>query len=353
MKRKRVIRHNQPSLSEKDARAVSRVINSQWIAEGEYGRKFEISVARYLKRTYAEATSSGTAALHLALLALRVKSGNEVILSTYTCTALLNALFYVGAIPRIADINPHSLGPDVESVRSLINRKTKAILVNHAFGFPADIQKIKDLGIPVIEDCAQSLGSRVKNQPLGSFGDIAVCSFYATKMMTTGYGGMVLTNRKSYASVIRDLMRYDQRRDYKVRYNYCLSDVQAALGLSQLEKLSNFVKRRQLIAQRYLDVLKYTPYYYWTGRENETPNYYRFIIGDMEHYSKTIRKFQRRGIECISPIEPYQLLHRYLGVSRKKYPVAETISRSVVSIPVYPSLTERQVDKICSTIRSF
>ena len=346
------ILHNRPLLDAKDHQAVTKVLSSQWVAEGAITRTFEQETAGFLKRRYAKAVSTGTAALHLALLALQIGRGDEVLLSTYSCTALLNAIHYTGAVPVLADIDERNLGPSRLSLRWLVNRKTRAIIVNHAFGFPADILKIKEFGIPVVEDCAQALGGSIDGEPLGSFGDLSICSFYATKMITSGCGGMVLTHRRKWAGRIRDLSHYDQRSDYKVRYNYSLSDLSSALGLSQLKKLGNFVRKRTMISKRYEQILRSTDFYYWTGqRRGECPNFYRFPIGSLRPFAFYKKIFARHKIQIISPLEPYQLLHRYLDLDRKRFPVAEALSRTLISVPIYPALSPPEVDRICRVLK--
>jgi perosamine synthetase len=347
-----MISHNKPYLDTNDQKAVLAVLKSNWIAQGKVSEAFENKTGQLLKRKYAKAVSSGTAALHLALLALGIKKGDEVVLSTYTCTALLNAIYYTGASPKIADIDERTLGLSKKSVSKVLSRKTKAIIVNHAFGYAADIKGIQTLGIPIIEDCAQALGSSLDGNPLGSFGDLTITSFYATKMIASGYGGMVLTNHRSFASRITDLTHYDQRHNYKVRYNYCLSDLNAALGLSQLAKLKSFVDRRTVIAKKYAEALQDSSFYYWTGRPGEKPNFYRFITGTAESFTLHLKKLKQAGIQAISPIEPYQLLHRYLKLNPKAYPVAEAISRAVISLPLYPALNAQDVSKVCSVLRN-
>lgn len=347
-----MIPHNRTTLEKDDFAALHRVLKSGWVAEGSVSRQLERTLAQRLKQKHAKVTSSGTSALHLALLALEIKPGDEVIVSTYVCTALLNAILYIRAEPVLVDIDPVDLGPSWKAVERSITRKTRAIIVNHSYGFPAQVQKIKSFGIPVIEDCAQALGSQIMDEPLGSFGDLSVCSFYATKMMTTGYGGMVLTRHSKYAQKILDLTHFDQRRDYKVRYNYSLSDLSSALGLSQVTKLDSWIKKRRATALRYIKALQGTDLFFWTGREQESPNFYRFVAGNLQPFQNHVKKMNRLGIQVISPLEPYQLLHRYLGLNLKSFPAAEAASRSLISLPIYPSLKENEIKRICKVLGS-
>lgn len=348
----KLIAHNRPHLDQSDLKSVQKPLKEGWVAHGPFSQSLENRVANYLDRRYACAVSSGTSALHLALLALGVNSKHEVILPTYVCTALLNAIHYVGAKPVLVDIDPHNLGPSAADVRRKITRPTRAVIVNHTFGFAASISKIQSFGIPVIEDCAQALGSEKQGRMLGSFGDLTTCSFYATKMMTSGYGGMVLTQNRAYYEKIRDLTQFDQRRDYKVRYNYSLSDILASVGLSQFSRLPDFLKKRRAAAAQYLKAIADTSFYFWSGGIDEKPNFYRFLLGTVKPYGKLVDAFQKHGVQVISPLAPYQLLHRYLGQNPKNFPVAEAVSRAVVSIPIYPSLSSSEVHKICRAIQA-
>lgn len=347
-----MIPHNQTFIDAKDLASVTAALRSRWIAEGKACRRLEKALSKYLHQRYAQCTSSGSAALHLALLALNIKKGDEVICSTYACTALLNAIHYVGAKPVLADIDQATLGLEL-GVKQKISRKTRAIIVHHAFGIPADIQLIKYLEVPVIEDLAQGLGSQAKDRILGSFGDLTVCSFFATKMIASGYGGMVLTRNRKWAEKIRDLCLYDRRKDYKVRYNYCLSDIHAALGLSQFQKLDGFLKTRRQIAERYQKALSgNSGIHVWKGKTGDKPNFYRFLIAGSRDASYYADYFKQQGIRAISPIEPYQLLHRYLGLASKDFPVAEWAAKHVISVPLYPTLANPQIHNICTALKS-
>ncbi len=347
-----LISHNRPHLDLSDIASVQKPLREGWVAHGPFSASLETRVAKYLGRRYACAVSSGTSALHLALLALGVNSKHEVILPTYVCTALLNAIHYVGAKPILVDIDPHNLGPSAADVRRKITRRTKAVIVNHTFGYAASISKIQSFGIPVIEDCAQALGSEKQGRMLGSFGDLATCSFYATKMMTSGYGGMVLTQNQSLYEKIRDLTQFDQRRDYKVRYNYSLSDILASVGLSQFSRLPDFLKKRRDTAAQYLKAIPSTSFYFWSGGVDEKPNFYRFILGTVKPFGKLVDAFRKQGVQVISPLAPYQLLHRYLGQNPKNFPVAEAVSRAVVSLPIYPGLSAAEIRKVCRAIQT-
>ena len=219
------------------------------MVQGKKVLEFEAKVSRYLGVKAGVAVNSGTSALHLALLALNIGPGDEVMVPSFVCSALLNAVSYTGASARIVDVKADDFNISPVEVKKKLNKKVKAIIVPHMFGYPADLKELLSFGVPVIEDCAQSIGADYRGRKAGSFGVLSICSFYATKVMTTGEGGMVLSNQTKILDRIRDLRQYDHALNFQTRYNYKMTDFQAALGLSQLQRLPEFIKRRKQIAQ--------------------------------------------------------------------------------------------------------
>ncbi len=335
------MQHSRPTLDEADVRAVTEVLRSGRISQGEVTRQFEEAVARVVGVRGGVATSSGTAALHLALLALGVGSSDEVILPSYTCVALLQAVRYVGAIPRLVDLEPDGYNLSVEEVRRRITRRTRAILVPHMFGTPANIEALCGLGIPVIEDVAQALGATVRGRPVGSFGAVAVCSFYATKVITTGEGGMVLSSSELLLRRVRELRGYDGRRRLQTRFNYKLTDFQAALGLSQLRKLPELLDRRRQLAARYTERVQALGLRPPTVRPGSASIYYRYVV-EVSDAARTREALQTHGVETSPPV--FWPLHRYLGLAG--FPRTERAYRTALSLPLYPSLREEEVNRI-------
>ena len=347
------ISHNKPYLDNLEIKAIANVLKRNWLIPGLEVKKFENSIKRFVGEKYAVATNSGSSALHLALVALGIDRGDEVIIPTYTCTALLNTIYYQGAIPVIVDVEKGGFNIDPAKVKAKINKKTEAIIVPHVLGFPAKIDEIKKYNIPIIEDCAHAIGSFYKGKPLGSYGDISIFSFYATKVITTGHGGMVTTNNKKYFDIVADLIHYDQRKEYKLRYNYQMTEVAAAIGNAQFAKFDFLTKRRKYIAVKYIDVLKKHKFVQYFPKENDTNlNHYRFII---KFASSKIRdKFRddlaKKGISTIGPIETYQLLHRYLKLDPRQFPNAEELSNTTLVLPVHPGLTGKEIEKVAKTV---
>lgn len=339
----KIIQHNKPSLGQEEILALAKVINKGWIAQGEEVLKFENEFSHYLggKDGQAVAVSSGTAALYLSLYGLDIKSGDEVIVPTYVCSAVLNAIFMAGAKPILADINKEDLNISYSETIKKINKKTKAIIITHTFGYPADLGKFINLGIPLIEDCAQALGTGWKGKPVGNFGQAAVFSFYASKVIATGYGGLVYSKNKNLINKIRDYREFDCRRDYKPRFNFQMSDLEAALGREQLKKLPGFLKRRRQIAAVYKKILpgdKYWP----IESDGRRPNYYRFLLKTSK--VKAVKNYlMERGVKTIVPIDTYELLHRYLKQDPKDFLASEKIAKTTLSLPIYPALLSEEL----------
>ena len=246
------------------------------------------------------ATSSGTAALHLILLAMGVGPDDEVIIPSYVCTALLNAVLYVRARPVLAEIDPLTFNIDPDDVQKRLTTRTKAIIVPHMFGLVANLDKLMKLDVPIIEDCAQAVGGTYHKKPLGSIGDAAIFSFYATKVMATGEGGMVTSNSTEILERIRDLKTYDGKEADTVRYNYKMTDVQAALGEVQLTRLEDFIEQRRKIGRHYFKSLNSLNIK--LPEENSNHIYYRFVVGLNSDCELLIQKLYRKGIGCARPV---------------------------------------------------
>jgi perosamine synthetase len=338
-----VIPHSRPLIDEEDIKAVAEVLASGHIAQGERVKEFENAIANFVGVKHAVACSSGTAAIHLALNSLGVKKGDEVIMPSYVCSSLYFATLYVGAKPVIADIDISDLNISTKSVRGLISAKTKAIIVPHMFGIPAEIDEFLKLEIPIIEDCAQSLGAEYKGRRVGSFGDLAIFSFYATKMITTGEGGMVITNSNDLYSKINEIRDYDKKPLTPVKYNYKMTDFQAALGISQFKKLPRFIKRRREIATLYNKKLSNYNVKLFSIPHYKEPVFYRYVV--MVNDAESIQKrAKENGVTFEKPV--HKPLHKSLNAS--ECPNSDEAYEKALSIPIYPSLREEELSYIIS-----
>jgi len=341
-----MITHSKVALEVEDLASVIKVLRSGMLVQGNVVSAFEDRLSSFIGVNHAVAVSSGTAALHLSLLSLGIGDGSEVIIPSYVCTALLNAIHYVRATPILVDIDPNTYNIKLENIKIAITDRTRAIIVPHMFGLPVDIDSIVSLGIPVIEDCAQSVGARLKGKYTGSFGILSIFSFYATKMLGAGEGGMVLSNNFDLIETIRDLRDYDEKETYAVRYNYKMTDIQAALCESQLKKLHLFIENRKEIARVYnngLEGLRVRVPVVPEGREHI---YYRYVIF-LENPLKFMEEMRNTGIECRRPV--FKPLHRYLQL--QGYPITDDVWEKTVSIPIYPSLTAEEAYLIVDAIK--
>ncbi len=342
-----VIPHSRPSLTDADSKALSSVLESGQIAQGPVVSEFEKRFAEYIGRKEAAATSSGTAALHLALLALGAGEKDKVIIPSFVCTAVLNAVLYTRATPVVVDVDPQTYNISVEAVQRAITDQTRAVIVPHMFGLPADMEELSGLGIPLIEDCAQSVGANYRGQKAGRFGILSVFSFYATKVFTTGEGGMVVSDSEELVSRVKDLREYDNKDDFAVRFNSKMTDIQAALGLNQLSRLDEFLEKRREIASLYFKELKDCDFALPVQKEGKEHIYYRFVVQTKGEASLYLEKSQKRKVMCRRPV--HTPLHICLKLSG--FPHTTGAWQKTVSIPLYPSLTQDEVEKIIAVVK--
>ncbi|MEK7448188.1 MAG: DegT/DnrJ/EryC1/StrS family aminotransferase [Planctomycetota bacterium] len=340
------IPHSKPTIGPQEIEAVGSALRSNYLAQGQLVLSFEKNFAGFIGMKYALATNSGTSALHLALLSLGVSKKSEVILPSYTCSAVLNAVNYAGARPVVVDINETDGNINPRAVQKKLSRRTRAIIVPHLAGWPARINEFQFRNIPVIEDCAQSLGALYKNKPVGAFGAISIFSFYATKMMTTGYGGMLLTDSPNLFKRALDLREFDNRRHYTTRFNYQMSNFQAALGAVQLARLPRFIRRRREIAHLYNISGIFSAL---IPSAQTRPVFHRYILRISKNPNGFIKKMAEKGIEVKRPV--FRPLHHYLKLNQKDFPVTEEIYRTFISLPIYPALTNRAVKYIAGSTR--
>lgn len=349
------ISHNKPYLDKQEARAVAKVLQSDWLTTGKEVEKLENNIKKLVGAKYAVAVNSGTSALHLSLLALGTGLDDEVIIPTYTCSALLNATYYTGATPVVVDVESDGFNIDGNQVKKKIGKKTKAVIVPHTHGFPAKIEAIKKFGLPVIEDCAIALGTTYLGKSVGNSGDLAIFSFYASKVITTGYGGMVVTKSKKYYQNVKNFIYDDQAENYQVSYNYQLNDIAASIGNIQFERLEKFLNKRKEIAAKYVKVLKKKKNIQCFPKEEDSNvNHYRFIIKfqNLKERDRVKEAFRRVGITTIVPIDTFQLLHRYLKLDKSQFPNAENLAQTTLSLPIFPALTQEEIARITQALDS-
>ncbi|MDW8055326.1 MAG: DegT/DnrJ/EryC1/StrS family aminotransferase [Elusimicrobiota bacterium] len=344
-----MIRHSMPSVYDVKSilRDINKIFKYRYFAENKFVAQFEKALCKFFGSKYAVCVSSGTAALHLALNSLGVDTHSEVIIPAYTCAAILNSVLYTGAKPVIVDVDIEDGNINYMNIKKAITKKTAAIIVPHMFGFPVkDIKIIVELGIPVIEDTTQSLGARVNNKLVGTFGKINVLSFYATKLITTfGEGGAILTDDEKIYKIIKDIKEYDKKTEFKIRYNYKLAEIQAIMGIYQMKNVYRVINKRRKIFEYYKNELKNcNKIKILSPKENTEPVFYRFILQlKNENLKYCIQKFKSFGIEVARPV--YLPLDKYyLGKFVCKN--AKMLYDTTLSLPIYPDLRKSDLNYI-------
>ncbi len=372
----KMIPHSRPSLGNEEKKACAQAIDSLYLASGPRVEAFEKAFARQTGRRYGTAVSSGTAALVMALKALNVRAGEHAAMPSYTCAALLHAAEFCGVRPLLADIEAEDMNLSAASLKKNLRKKTGAVIVPHLFGRAADMKAILKLGLPVIEDGTQALGAEAFGKPVGSFGEVSIFSFYATKMMTTGEGGMLVTDSPKLADALRDMRDYDKKKNYAFRMNFKMSDLQAALGIEQLKKLPAFVRSRLKIAAMYDKLLD--PRQKHSGMTRNlchsrallagisacddesfilpatSPErdsvYFRYVLQVSGGAGRLIRGLNQKGIEAKSPV--FQPLHRTLNLADSRFPKTVRAMRDACSLPIFPDLTKASVSRVVREVLS-
>ena len=352
-KQLKVIPHNRPTIGQEEIEEVVGCLLNNELTIGTKVKQFENTFQSFIGID-SVAVSSGTSAIHLALIALDIKENDEVIIPTYTCSAVGFPILYQCATPILTDVN-RDYNISINEIEKNISTRTKAVIVPHMFGCPAGINEIKEIcvdnNIFLLEDCAQSIGAKINNKMMGTYGDISIFSFYATKMITSIQGGMICSNNPEYMDLIRDLRYHDQvcsNNDKRIKYSYMMSDINAAIGNKQLSKLKRFINRRREISTIYKDNIQGVEHP--IEEHNKFHVFSRYVIKTL-YKEKLIMELNRNGISTASMHDPP--LHKRalfnLNPSRN-YPETEKIIQTAVSLPIYPSLTDDEAIFISDTI---
>ena len=351
-----------PDIDEADIDAVVGVLRTSRLALGPKMEEFEEAVASYAGVPYGVALASGTAGLHLGLAALDIGEGDEVILPSFTFIAAGNAVLYRRAIPVFADIDPLTLNLNPESVARSITPRTRAILVVHTFGRPADLDPILRIaaahGLRVIEDACEALGAEYGGRRVGGFGDFGVFGFYPNKQITTGEGGMLVTRDRQLAETVRALRNQGRRPadgwlDHALLgYNYRLSEMNCALGLSQLKRIDSILARRENRARCYAEHLRSIP-------EVTAPvveiavgrvSWFVFVVR-LQDRDAIVRHMASRGIACGRYFAPIHRQPLYAGYAGACLPVTDEVAGRTLALPFFNRLTDEEIAEVCLTLR--
>lgn len=359
---------NEPVITDAAKRYVMDALETGWISSaGPYIAKFEDAFAASLGRKHAVTTTNGTAALHLALAAMNVGEGDEVILPDFTMGACANAVLYCGARPVLCDVDPETFTIDPNDIARKITKKTKVIMPVHIYGHPADMDPILELaekhGIAILEDAAEAQGARYKGKFCGSMGDAAAFSFYGNKIISTGEGGMVVTDDDALSKrlrLLKDLAHSPKNRFWheEIGYNYRMTNMQAALGLGQLESLQEFLKRKRSMAERYASGLGGIPGLQLPVTKPECENVYWMYAVLVEKNFLLKRDALREALkgkgvdtrDFFYPLHGMPLLKEYAD-TKARFPVTDDIAGRGLYLPSGLAITDAQIDAVTNAIR--
>ena len=370
---------NEPLLDGNEKKYLNECIDTGWISsEGSFVKRFEAEMAKTVQRTHAVAVCNGAAALELALAALALEPGDQIVMPAFTIISCAAAIVRCGCVPVLVDSDPVTWNMDYEKLKERIeteiglknNRKIKAIMVVHIYGLPVDMDPVLALaeryGLKIIEDAAEMHGQCYRGRPCGSFGDLSIFSFYPNKHITTGEGGMVLTDDDQLADrcrSLRDLCFQAKQRFVhdELGYNFRMTNLQAALGVAQLERLEEFVARKRSMGKRYTDLLQhvaglelmpaktdYAENIYWV---------YGMVLNEEVSFdaAEAMRRLGQKGIGTRPFFWPMheQPVFRKMGLFEEdSHPVAERLARRGFYIPSGMALTNEQIEEVAEAVKN-
>jgi len=355
----------QPYLNGNEKDYINECIDTNWISsKGKFVQEFEQDFTEYIGSKYATTVCNGTVALHLALLALDIKPYDEIIVPTFTYIASVNAIAYMGAVPVFADSNLKTWQVCTEDITRKITNKTRAIMAVHLYGYPCDMIKINQIAkqhnLFVIEDCSESLGSKLNGKHLGTFGDISTFSFFGNKTITTGEGGMVATNNRKLYELCCKLKNQGLQggdRQYwhdVVGYNYRMTNICAAIGKAQLERIDDILEKKKAIADCYTQSLKNLPFDLLPQDEFVENSYWMFTALVKPPFSRNelMKHLADNGIETRPTFYPAHQMPMYFK-DEYHFPIAEEIGNRGINLPSYPSIRKEELRYVIDKVGSF
>lgn len=355
----RQIAVSQPVFGGNEERYLLDCLRSGRITQGAWVDRFEREFAAYIGTSYAVAVSSGTAALHLALVALGIGPGDEVIVPALTFIATANAVAYTGAKAIVVDVNPDTWTIDVGEVFKAITPRTKAVIPVHLYGIPADMNGLRQRipsNIAIVEDAAESLGASLSGRKVGSIGDMGCFSLYGSKTITTGEGGMITTNDPTLYKQLRHLrgQGMTDRRYWHdaIGYNYRMTDLQAAIGVAQLEKIQSFLNARSSVFDSYAGRLRYDDRFIFQKRHDRRDSVSNWAVAINlcydAHKTHVFEHLAERGIETRPVFYPLNQMPMYDG--GKPLEIANRIARRGLVLPTHAALTDDDVAYVCQKL---
>jgi perosamine synthetase len=350
---------SRPDITEAEIDAVVRVLRTPYLSLGPKLVEFEEAFAAYIGVPHAVALSSGTAGLHLGLQTLGIGEGDEVILPSFTFIAAANAVLYQRATPVFADIDPLTLNITAASIERVITPRSRAIILVHTFGHPADIDPILELAVKhnlrVIEDACEAIGAEYQGRKIGAFGDLAVFSFYPNKPITTGEGGMVVTSDPSIARRMRALRNQGRIENEGwlehtlLGYNYRLPEINCTLGIAQLERVEEILARREAVARLYFDSLNSDVTPPMTAA-NGRVSWFAYVVRLPRATRRQVMKaLTNEGIDCRLYFPPIHLQPLYSSYGHD-LPVTQDIALQTLALPFFNRLQDEQVLRVCAVL---
>jgi perosamine synthetase len=354
----------QPALNGNEKKYVNECLDTTWISsKGRFVSEFERAFAEYTDIKYATTVSNGTVALHLALVALGVGPGDEVIVPSLTYIASVNAIAYTGATPVFVDSLESTWQMDPEDVKRKITPNTRAIMAVHLYGHPCEMDALVALAqehdLFLVEDCAEAFGSLYKGRHVGQFGNIATYSFFGNKTITTGEGGMVVTNDETLHDRAvhfkgQGLAKHRQYWHDAIGFNYRMTNICAAIGLAQLEQADSFLTRKRQIAQWYKELLVDTSLTFHTETGEVRHSYWMVsvLVNEPSERDSLREHLAASGIETRPLFYPIHTMPMY-SQHYQRHPVAENLGWRGINLPSWPELLQHQIQLVCNTIKKF
>ena len=353
----------QPLLNGNEKKYVNECLDSTWISsKGKFVNEFEDAFANYIDIKHATSVSNGTVAIHLALLALGIGVGDEVIVPTLTYIASVNSIAYTGAIPVFVDSLEGSWQIDPNDVKKKITSRTKAVMAVHLYGHPCDMDALvticKENNLFLIEDCAEAIGTTYKGKHVGTFGDISTFSFFGNKTITTGEGGMVVTNDETlYDRAVhfkgQGLAKHRQYWHDVIGYNYRMTNICAAIGVAQLENIDKVLKEKKRVADAYRKYLKDTSVVFHNPLNDDIYHSYwmcSILTKDAKERDLVREHLDRSGVETRPLFYPVHTMPMY-SAQYQRHPVAENLGWRGLNLPSYPELSDLDIIFICDKIK--
>ena len=342
-----MIPHSKPLITDTDREAVQQILATGMVAQGQVASRFADALANYTRMPKGVVTSSGSAAITLVLRALQLPVGGEVVIPTYVCRSVGDAVVEAGLTPILCDVGDSwSMTP--QNVDAVISGRTVAVIVPHIFGIVADVDAFARFGVPIIEDACQSFGTH-HSKFIGTRGTASVYSFNATKCLTTGEGGYATSQKPELAERICELANGSPSGF--TRFFSPMTDMQAALGISQLSRYDNFIARRLFLVDRYFDALADIDFVVLPSHVRHNSTFFRFpVLTRGTSFDQTRSEFETRGVAVRRGVDA--LLHHIAVQPSDNFPEAERLFRETVSLPLYPAMTNDEQDVVIEACRS-